>query len=547
MRQRIEIFLTLSTLCMTLLLTNVSYTQSWNALGTGTNGTVYAATVFNGQLVIAGEFTTPATNIARWNGTSWSALGTGLSGVVRGLTVFNNQLIAVGKFSNVGNNVAAWNGTTWSALGLGTNDTVFAATVYNSTLRIGGKFTNAGGLACSRLAGWNGSAWFQMPNGATNGANNTVYALTVYNSDLAIGGAFTIVGNNISANRVVRYNSSSGVYTPLGTGIDNNNVYALALFSGQLYVGGSFTSIGSITVNRIARWSGSNWNTVSSGTNADVKALYVKGSTLVVGGAFFNVGNAIAGWNGSSFSTYGSGITGGSATVFAITDWLNVLCAGGSFNNAGLEPVPAPNIAGYGAIPTAPLLISPPDGATGISVNPVMDWSDVSTAANYRLQLSLNPGFTSFVLNTGGITASTYTIAPPGSLANNTRYYWRVNATSGLGTGPFSLVRLFSTGLVGIINTQEIPLEFNLYQNYPNPFNPVTKIRFDLPASQENSGLKLAVYDVSGSVVEELLNTDYTAGKWEIDFDGSNLASGIYFYKIEAGMHSAVNKMIMVK
>jgi Secretion system C-terminal sorting domain len=545
MSQRIQHFLKLSTLCMLLLLTNITFTQTWIALGTGVNGPIYASIVFNGQLVVGGTFTSPGSNIARWNGTSWSTLGTGLNGVVRGLTVFNNQLIAVGSFNNVGNNVAAWNGTTWSPVGLGTNDTVYAAVVYNSTLRIGGKFTNAGGLVCNRLAGWNGSQWFQMPNGATNGANNTVYALAVFSSDLAIGGIFTMVGNNISANRVVRYNSSSGVYTPLSVGIDNNAVYALAVLSSQLYVGGSFTTIGGITVNRLARWTGTNWNSVSTGVNADVKAMYLNGSTLVIGGAFFTPGNGIIGWNGSVFSTYGNGLTGGAATVFAITNWSNVLVAGGSFNNAGLSPVPAVNVAGFGAAPVAPTLVSPPNGSNGVSINPALDWNNVTAASSYGVQVSTAPNFLNTVVNVTGLASSNYSVGI--NLINGVTYYWRANASNGIGTGPYSTVWSFTTGMVGIINTQEIPLEFNLYQNYPNPFNPVTKIRFDLPANPDNSHLRMVIYDASGSVVRELINTDYVAGKWELDFDGSSLASGVYFYKIEAGMYNAVNKMMIVK
>ncbi|MBZ0204311.1 MAG: T9SS type A sorting domain-containing protein [Ignavibacteria bacterium] len=533
---------------LTCLLFNSANTisQTWNALGSGTNGNINAAIVFNNELIVAGSFSSPGSNIARWNGTAWNSLGTGLNGVVYALTIFNGQLIAAGAFNNQGNNIAAWNGTTWSPVGLGTNDTIFAATVYNNTLRIGGKFTNAGGLACSRLSGWNGTQWFQMPNGVNNGANNTVYALTVFNSDLAIGGIFTTVGNSVNANRVVRYNSGSGVYTPLGSGVDNNAVLSLALFSGQLYVGGSFTTIGGISVSRIARWTGSNWNSVGAGANGDVRSFTIQGSNLIVGGMFTNVGNAIASWNGTAFSTLGSGITGGTPSVNALTVWSNVLIAGGSFTTAGIADVPASNVAGFGAIPAAPTLVSPSDGATGVSVTPLLDWSTVTSASTYGVQVSTNPNFTAILINQSGLTSSQYSV--PGGLNNNTTYFWRATAANGLGTSPFSTIRFFTTGFVGIINNQEIPLSFRLYQNYPNPFNPTTKIRFDLPANNNaNENLKLTIYDITGKTVRELLNTSYIAGKWEIDFDASGISSGTYFYKIQAGSYTDINKMIVAK
>jgi flagellar hook assembly protein FlgD len=87
----------------------------------------------------------------------------------------------------------------------------------------------------------------------------------------------------------------------------------------------------------------------------------------------------------------------------------------------------------------------------------------------------------------------------------------------------------------------------DLYQNYPNPFNPVTKIKFDLPRVKGNSSLKVEVYNVNGELVTELLNTDYAAGRWELSFDATNLASGIYFYKISASQFNQTRKMILVK
>jgi hypothetical protein len=88
------------------------------------------------------------------------------------------------------------------------------------------------------------------------------------------------------------------------------------------------------------------------------------------------------------------------------------------------------------------------------------------------------------------------------------------------------------------------PTSFTLNQNYPNPFNPSTRINFFI----EKSGLTtLSVYNVLGQKVATLLSGDLSSGKHTIDFDGSNLSSGIYFYKIESGNFSAVKKMMLLK
>ncbi|MCX7610789.1 MAG: T9SS type A sorting domain-containing protein [Ignavibacterium sp.] len=86
--------------------------------------------------------------------------------------------------------------------------------------------------------------------------------------------------------------------------------------------------------------------------------------------------------------------------------------------------------------------------------------------------------------------------------------------------------------------------QFNLEQNYPNPFNPSTKIKFSIP---ENSLVKLTVYNLIGKVVKEILNQSMNAGNYEVEFDGSNLSSGIYFYRLEAGKYSNTKRMILIR
>jgi hypothetical protein len=150
------------------------------------------------------------------------------------------------------------------------------------------------------------------------------------------------------------------------------------------------------------------------------------------------------------------------------------------------------------------------------------------------------------LINVNALATSQYQV-PAAILQLDSIYFWRANASNGLGVGPNSSIFFFTTGLTGLINQQEIPLTFNLYQNYPNPFNPVTKIRFDLPAGITNGKLKLEVFNIEGMSVATLLNTEYAAGKWEVNFDASNMPSGAYFYKITAGNFSSVHKMILIK
>jgi hypothetical protein len=97
----------------------------------------------------------------------------------------------------------------------------------------------------------------------------------------------------------------------------------------------------------------------------------------------------------------------------------------------------------------------------------------------------------------------------------------------------------------GIGNNTSAPLTFSLSQNYPNPFNPTTMINFTIP---KLSNVTLKVYDLKGQLVALLMNGELkTEGNYSFEFDGSSLASGMYFYKIEAGSFSETRKMILMK
>lgn len=89
------------------------------------------------------------------------------------------------------------------------------------------------------------------------------------------------------------------------------------------------------------------------------------------------------------------------------------------------------------------------------------------------------------------------------------------------------------------------PELFALKQNYPNPFNPTTKITFQL---EQNSKVSLKVYDLLGQEVATLLDDEnYSAGSHTINFDGSNLANGVYFYRLESGAFIATRRMTILK
>jgi len=92
--------------------------------------------------------------------------------------------------------------------------------------------------------------------------------------------------------------------------------------------------------------------------------------------------------------------------------------------------------------------------------------------------------------------------------------------------------------------SSEIPEKSNLFQNYPNPFNPSTKIEFAIP---KQSFTKLVVYDMIGRQITTLVNEQLVPGTYSVNFDGTNLASGVYFYRLEAGEFVDTKRMVILK
>ena len=123
---------------------------------------------------------------------------------------------------------------------------------------------------------------------------------------------------------------------------------------------------------------------------------------------------------------------------------------------------------------------------------------------------------------------------------NTGNYKYRLKQTDV--NGNYKYLDLQNEVIVGI------PKEFALSQNYPNPFNPTTKINYDLPF---DSKVSIRIYDITGRELSSLVNTIQTAGYYSVQFSGSNMASGIYFYNIIAEGNKknfvSVKKMVLIK
>jgi predicted nucleotidyltransferase len=134
-------------------------------------------------------------------------------------------------------------------------------------------------------------------------------------------------------------------------------------------------------------------------------------------------------------------------------------------------------------------------------------------------------------------------------LVEGSKYYWQVkpNYIFGLPSTFSKPAVTFWFGFVGAIDEKQenaIPKEFALQQNYPNPFNPTTNIEFDLPKALD---VRIDVYNIAGQKVKTLLYKQMQAGSHQVEWDALGIASGIYYYRIEAGEFQDVKKMVLLK
>ncbi len=169
----------------------------------------------------------------------------------------------------------------------------------------------------------------------------------------------------------------------------------------------------------------------------------------------------------------------------------------------------------------------------------VLDWATATETNNsgFSIERSLdNENFAavSFVKGNGTTTERNVYSYTDNSV-NSGKYYYRLKQVDFDGSCEYSNVAEVSVS---------VPTEFALLQNYPNPFNPSTTIKFALPTT---SNVKLSVYNSLGEVVSTLVNGSMEAGNHSVNWNASNNASGMYFFKLEAGNFTSTKKMMLVK
>jgi hypothetical protein len=263
---------------------------------------------------------------------------------------------AAGSFTQVGgvaaNRVASWDGTRWRALGPGFDDGAVAAMAEfddgtGSALYAAGSFTTSGGVVVNRIAKWTGSNWEPLGSGIDDGA---VTVLAVYDDGsgtaLYAGGYFGSV-NGRPMSRIAKWDGSA--WWPVGLGVDGlGPIFAMAVFDEgkgpSLYVGGQISRAGGISAQSLARWDGTSWSPVGSvaagfGAQFGVRALATYGSVSDGGrGALFAGGFSTLTFT-NNVPSYGCAAWDGSRWIRAGFNWSTGFTFSGvyTFHRSGTD------------------------------------------------------------------------------------------------------------------------------------------------------------------------------------------------------------------
>lgn len=253
----------------------------------------------------------------------------------------------------------------------------------------------------------------------------------------------------------------------------------------------------------------SEWN-MNLGTSDWTLSLWINNFPAVTGTSYL-FGNDIT----TSFRCFTNGAAGAG----------NITLRGNGITNTNVTGVlPGPSVVHFVYDSSVPEIRTYVNGSFQNSV--------LQTAFNFNATVPFKVG-----------SYGTSTSIPVGALIDEFRFYSRALETAEISATWNQTLPYISTGLNSSINIAN-PDNFYLSQNYPNPFNPVTRIMYSIPTK---SSVKLVLYDILNKEILTMVNETKPAGDYVYDFNGSDLSSGVYFYKLETEGFTDMKKMILLK
>jgi predicted GH43/DUF377 family glycosyl hydrolase len=396
-------------------------------------------------------------------------------------------------------------------------------------------------------------------------ANNVSYNQVISSTNQANSGGMGFWSDSPDTpyveikDNVISHNSATGV--DVGTnsgagsgglgifvcqGIIHNNVITHNVVNGSVDAYGAGIGCGDISANVMIDSNYVAYNEVRQGNGWGGGISVFRASLTIIKNIFFN--NSV---------TYGYGGNGGGIEIVKNSQAFilnNTISANIATNGGGIylrdSDVTIVNTILWGDSSTAG--------------HPEIDWSGGSLSVSYSNiagfwggtgNIDVNPMIYDSVITAGDTTFCCLKINSPCVDSGDPNYLdpedplnhgfalWPAMGTIHSDMGAHGGIEI-STGVIGNERKLGIPSEFTLYQNYPNPFNPTTTIQFDLP---KNSEVILKVFNILGEEVAMLVSDRLSAGSYSYEWNASNLASGVYLYRLQAGDYFETKKMVVMR
>jgi len=299
---------------LNLFLPRHIYCQVWDSLGTFTYGESKHFKEFDNKLYVGGIDTSQGVstfNMATWDGNVWESVGGGIDGQVFGTARLNGKIFVGGLFNYAGGaypwpaphiyHLTSWDGIQYNNLNFPNGNYVHSLCVFNNELYIGTTIVTINNQDYYGILKYNDTTWSDV-GGGVNGFPRYVNVMEEYNGELIVGGDFSTAGPTLQVNNIARWNGSN--WNSLGNGLDNGaRAFEVDTLNNLLYAGGSFNYADSILVNHVAKWDGSSWQNLGIGVPIIVLSICIYKNELYVGGSNFSglYPSSLYKWNGSSW------------------------------------------------------------------------------------------------------------------------------------------------------------------------------------------------------------------------------------------------------
>jgi photosystem II stability/assembly factor-like uncharacterized protein len=451
-------------------------------------------------------------------GSTWSNLYTGFGGHIVSVSMPTATTWYLGGYISSLYKTTDGGATFNPITTVPTGNTIYWATTFTSDLvgYVGGASSSS--VICAKTTD-GGTSWTDISTAAGFGTS-TIYDIASINTNTVF-----VVG---ASSKCVMSTDGGNTFNAFTSGI-SSTIYSVIKFKDNLlgFLGGNYNKLSKTTDG------GTTWNSVTLPSPMNYSSSSVSIRSIIFGDPT-STDVWVSSDSGNVLYSSDNGVNWVFPTrntvnnIYSLSYYGGNLWAGGAngliMNSISPKPLPV-ELSSFSAKTV--------DNSVQIS------WKTATETNNFGFEIQRSETNTDNWVKTGFVNGA--------GNSNSSKQYSFVDKVSQDGKYYYRLKQIDKDGKFTYSNQVEVtvmPAIFALEQNYPNPFNPNTVIKYSIPAS---GFVKLQVYNALGARVAILVKTMQEAGNYEVNFDASHLASGLYFYCLESGNNIVVKKMTLLK